>query len=239
MASSVKNEVHFHSTAFKCATTDGSATSDACFGEDLCRWLIRELRGRGGHNPSDKPTKGDFCWYVAFHVGGAEHRFFVRFVPQNPSAGEEWRGWLERRTGFIGSLFGRQRRAILDEAIQAVDAVLTSSPDVHAVTWHEPTHAKKIAEVKCNNCGRTVVAYRTVKGRILVTTTSGVVLAIIGGVIGAAIGMVTGGEGLPATIPLAAVGLVVGCGAGYIISDKTLDRPKCPKCKEPIKFHFK
>lgn len=113
MASSVKNEVHFHSTAFKCANTDGSATSDACFGEDLCRWLIRELRGRGGHNPSDKPTKGDFCWYVAFHVGGAEHRFFVRFVPQNPSAGEEWRGWLERRTGFIGSLFWRQRRAIL------------------------------------------------------------------------------------------------------------------------------
>lgn len=234
----MKSAVHFHSTAFKCVTADGSPKSDICFGDDLCRWLIRELGARG-HDPSAEPATGDFCWYIGFHASGVEHRFFVRFVPQNPAAGEEWRGWVERNTGFFGSLFGRRRRGILQEAIQAVDNALTSSRDIRAVAWHEATNAKKIAEVKCPNCGITVVAYRTVKGRILVTTGSGVVLAIVGAVIGAGIGIVTGGEGLPATIPLAAVGLVVGCGAGYIISDKSLDRPKCPKCKQPIKFRFK
>src|SRR5260370_691078 len=118
MPPNTKNEVHFHSTVFNCATPDGSPVSDVCFGEDLCRWLIRELGGRG-HKPTAEPASGDFCWYFGFHAGDAEHRFFVRFVPQNPSAGEEWRGWVERHTGFIGSLFGRRRRGILPEAIEA------------------------------------------------------------------------------------------------------------------------
>jgi len=96
---------------------------------------------------------------------------------------------------------------------------------------------KKIAEVVCPHCGKKVLAYRDPSGRILVTTTLGVGLAVAGGIIGAGIGIATGGWGIPATIPLAAFGLVVGSGLGYIIGDKAIDKPKCPKCGKSIDLH--
>ncbi|MEW6531777.1 MAG: hypothetical protein AB1473_13145 [Thermodesulfobacteriota bacterium] len=92
----------------------------------------------------------------------------------------------------------------------------------------------KFAEVICPNCGKRVVAYRGPGGRILITTSLGIALAVAGGIIGAGFGIATGGWGIPATVPLAAFGLVVGAGAGYIIGDKTIDRPKCPKCGAQI-----
>ena len=93
---------------------------------------------------------------------------------------------------------------------------------------------KKIAQIKCPNCGKTVVAYRVKTGRILVTTTAGIVLGVVGGIIGASIGIASGGWGIPATIPMAAVGVIVGAGAGYIVADKKIDKPKCPKCGKKI-----
>lgn len=93
---------------------------------------------------------------------------------------------------------------------------------------------EKLAEVKCPHCGVLVVAYRDSKGRILVTSSAGLVLAGIGAVIGASIGIATGGWGIPATVPMAVFGLVVGAGFGYIMSDKFIDRPKCPKCNRSI-----
>ena len=94
--------------------------------------------------------------------------------------------------------------------------------------------ARHVATIICPNCKKKVHAYRAWGGRILVTTTAGLVLAGVGAFIGASIGIVTGGWGAPATIPLAAIGLVVGAGFGYVISDKTLDRPTCPKCHHSI-----
>ena len=93
---------------------------------------------------------------------------------------------------------------------------------------------EKIAEVICPNCGERVVAYRGPFGRILVTSGLGIALAIAGGIIGASIGVVSGGWGIPATIPLAAFGLVIGAGAGYTIGDKAIDMPRCPNCNKPI-----
>lgn len=94
--------------------------------------------------------------------------------------------------------------------------------------------ANKYAKVTCPNCGKEVVAYRTSKGRLLITTVAGVGLAIFGAAIGSAFGIATGGWAAPATIPAAAVGLVVGAGAGYIVSDKAADAPRCPKCDDKI-----
>ena len=83
------------------------------------------------------------------------------------------------------------------------------------------------------------MAYRTWGGRILITSGAGVALAVVGGIIGAGIGLATGGTAGPATIPGIAIGLVVGAGFGYIISDKTTDKPTCPKCKGTIDLGFK
>ncbi len=98
--------------------------------------------------------------------------------------------------------------------------------------------ARRVATIVCPNCKKKVHAYRAWGGRILVTTGAGVAVAIVGGIIGAGIGLASGGWGGAATIPLAAMGLVVGAGLGYIVSDKTLDRPTCPHCKHPIDLGF-
>ena len=94
--------------------------------------------------------------------------------------------------------------------------------------------AKQIAKVVCPRCQAAVFAYRARKGRIIVTSSTGLVFAGLGVFVGATIGIASGGTGLAGTVPLAVVGAVVGTGSGYILSDKTLDRPKCPKCDGPI-----
>ena len=93
---------------------------------------------------------------------------------------------------------------------------------------------KKIAEFPCPHCESKVVAYRDKKGRVYVTTSMGVVLAVVGGILGASFGVATGGWAIPATIPGAALGLLVGSGAGYILGDKAVDKAKCPKCRKRI-----
>ena len=90
----------------------------------------------------------------------------------------------------------------------------------------------KIAEITCPHCESKVVAYRDKKGRVYVTTSLGVGLAVVGGIVGASIGVASGGWAIPATIPGAALGLLVGSGAGYILGDKAVDKPKCPKCRK-------
>jgi len=234
----MKTEVSFHSTAFNCGADSSQSAEDTCLGKDVCRWLMRRLREQGIQT-ADELQQGNYCWSVTFHVAETGHVFSTRFWPNDRAAGDHWHCWVERQRGFITSLLGGRKRGIRPEAIQALDAAFSSSPDICLLEWHEPSKAKKIAEVICPTCGIRVVAYRTIGGRILVTSGAGIVLAIVGGVIGAAIGLATGGEAMPATIPGVAIGFVVGCGYGYVTSDKTLDRPKCPNCKQPINLGFR
>jgi hypothetical protein len=133
----MQTEVRFRSTAFNCTEPRDYFINDCCFGDDICHWLIRELRARG-YQTADQPGQEDFGWYFTFRVAGAEHCFVVGFQPNNPSAGDRWLGSIERQSGFLASLFGGRKRGILPEAIQAIDAVLKSSPDIRDVAWHEP-----------------------------------------------------------------------------------------------------
>lgn len=95
---------------------------------------------------------------------------------------------------------------------------------------------KKIAQIVCPHCNSTVVAYRDKKGRIYVTTSAGVVLAVLGGILGSAVGLASGGWAIPATVPVAALGLVVGSGLGYVVGDKAVDAWKCPKCHKKVEL---
>src|SRR5215468_11314442 len=134
---SLKTEVHFRSTAFNCSEPKDYFINDCCFGDDIARWLIQQLRAQGVQT-ADEPGQEDFGWYLTFHVGGTEHCFVIGFQPNNPTTGDRWLGWLERQTGFLGSLFGGRKRGILPEAVQAIDTALRASPDVQCVTWREP-----------------------------------------------------------------------------------------------------
>jgi hypothetical protein len=133
----MKSEVHFRSTAFNCTEPKDYFINQCCFGDDVARWLIQQLRATGIQT-ADEPGQEDFGWYLTFHAGGTEHCLSIGFQPNDEANGDQWLGWLERQTGFFGSLFGGRKRGILPEAIQAIDTALKSSPDIQRVSWHEP-----------------------------------------------------------------------------------------------------
>lgn len=135
----VKTEVQFHSTAFNCTEPRDYFINDCCFGDDVARWLIARLRAQGIET-TDEPSQEDFGWYFDFEAGGAGHCFIISFQPNDPQTGDRWLGWIERPTrGFFSALLRSGRgREVLPEAVQAMDAALKSSPDIHGVTWEEP-----------------------------------------------------------------------------------------------------
>jgi hypothetical protein len=133
----VKTEVHFQSTAFNCTETKDYFINDCCFGDDVARWLIQQLRAQGLHT-AHEPGQEDFGWYFTFHAGGTEHCFIIGFQPNDPSIGDQWLGSLERQTGVLSALFGGRKRGISPAAVQAIDAAVKASPDIQRVSWHEP-----------------------------------------------------------------------------------------------------
>src|SRR5437764_5341273 len=54
----MNTEVRFRSTAFNCTEPRDYFINPCCFGDDVCRWLIRELRARG-HRTADEPGQED------------------------------------------------------------------------------------------------------------------------------------------------------------------------------------
>ena len=133
----MKTKFQFRSTEFNCTVTKDYFINPGCYGDDLAEWLIQGL-GDAGIRASDKPDQEDFGWYFTFIVNDVEHCVVVGFQPNDPATGDKWIGWIEHQTGFLGSLFGGRKRGILPEAINAVDRVLKSSPDIHNLSWHEP-----------------------------------------------------------------------------------------------------
>jgi len=133
----MRTEVHFRSTTFNCTESKDYFINDCCFGDDVARWLIHQLRSRGVRT-ADEPGQEDFGWYFTFYVGTTEHCFVVSFQPNDPSTGDQWLGWVERHKGLLGSILGGRKRGILPEAVQMIDVALKESPDIQRVTWYEP-----------------------------------------------------------------------------------------------------
>ena len=128
--------MHFHSTVFNCSVPQEHFINEGCYGEDVCRWLIRCL-GAHGYQTAADPGQEDFGWYFTFQAGGSGHCFVVSFLPNDPAHDDQWLGWVERQGGFFGSLFGARQRGVHPAAVQAIDEALESSPDIRRVTGHE------------------------------------------------------------------------------------------------------
>ncbi|MGB8355020.1 MAG: hypothetical protein WCD79_14080 [Chthoniobacteraceae bacterium] len=133
----MKTEVHFRSTAFNCTEPKDYFINDCCFGDDVAKRLIEQLRLQD-IKTAVEPSQEDFGWYITFSVKGIDYCFIIGFQPNDPAAGDQWIGWLERDVGFLGSLSGGRERGILPEAIQSIDTALKSSSDIQHITWHEP-----------------------------------------------------------------------------------------------------
>ena len=132
----MKTEVHFHSTAFNCTESKDYFINPGCWGDDVCRWMISDLRGRG-FETDEEPGQEDFGWYFCFSAGGVPHCFVTGFQPNDPDSGNQWLGWIERDCGLIATLFGGRRRGIKAEAIKQVDETLRSHPGITNISWHD------------------------------------------------------------------------------------------------------
>ena len=67
-----------------------------CFGDDVAKWLIRELR-RQGMEIDEEPGQEDFGWYLNFETAGVAHTFVIGHRQTGATEEGTWIGWLERK----------------------------------------------------------------------------------------------------------------------------------------------
>jgi hypothetical protein len=121
--------VTFRSTAFNTSTPETYFVSRRAYGSDLANWLIYELVR---NDAAVEPMIGqkDAGWMVRFRFRGATYDFLARY--RDP----EWVGVLKRRQGIVGRLFHLQRKNVEFDAVQLIDAVLSSSELISDIRWH-------------------------------------------------------------------------------------------------------
>jgi hypothetical protein len=135
MNSESRTVVTFESTAFNTAEPKEYFINPRCFGDDVGKWVIGELR-KQGVKTDEKLGQEDFGWYLNFEVAGCAHCFVIGHRPTGKSEAGTWIGWLERSRGLIGSVLGGRKRGIQLLAAEAIHKILSSSPLVRDVRWH-------------------------------------------------------------------------------------------------------
>src|SRR5580658_10376925 len=134
MESEIKTVVTFESTAFNMTEPKPHFINPCCFGDDVAKWLIAELR-KQGLKTDENPGQEDSGWYLNFEVTGAGHTFVIGHRPTGESEAGTWIGWFERRRGFIGSLLGGRQHGIQPSAVEVIDKILSNSPLIRDVRW--------------------------------------------------------------------------------------------------------
>jgi hypothetical protein len=135
MDSEIRTIVTFESTAFNIVEPRDYFINPRCFGDDVAKWLIGELR-KQGEETDEKPGQEDFGWYLNFEVTGTGHCFVIGYRPTRETEAGTWIGGLERRRGLIGSVLGGRKRGIQPSAAEAIHRILSSSPLIRDVRWH-------------------------------------------------------------------------------------------------------
>lgn len=133
--SQIRTLVTFQSSAFNTTERKDYFINDCCYGDDVARWLMEQLRGRGIQTDAE-PGQEDFGWYFGFRVGDTDYHFVIGHRPADGSDPAVWIGWLERKAGLLGSMFGGRKRGIQPDGARAIHSVLSSSPQVSSVRWH-------------------------------------------------------------------------------------------------------
>lgn len=129
----IRRNVIFQSTAFNTTESKEHFINEVCFGDDLARWLIEQLRARGVQTEPE-PSQEDFGWYLTFRVGDADHDFVLAYRPGENDQ-PDWMGTVERSASLVGSILGGRKRGIKAEALALLHAILASSPQIRDVRW--------------------------------------------------------------------------------------------------------
>ncbi len=131
----IRTLVAFESAAFNTSEHRDCFLNQGCYGDDVARWLVAELRARGIQTDAE-PGQEDFGWYCGFHVGEIDYQFVIGYRPGGGGDPGIWIGWVERKAGLVGSVLGARKRGIQADALRAIHAVLSSASQVNGVRWH-------------------------------------------------------------------------------------------------------
>ncbi|MGD1090803.1 MAG: hypothetical protein ABSB35_02295 [Bryobacteraceae bacterium] len=126
-----KNCLLFKSKAFNTTIEREYFINPGCFGDDVARWLITQLRARG-QVTDEKLGQEDFGWHFTFEAAGVKHQAVLGHRPGSNDDEGEWICWIERKAGLIGSMLGR-REHITPEAVEAIYGILSSSSSISEV----------------------------------------------------------------------------------------------------------
>jgi hypothetical protein len=129
MHSQVRTVVTFESTAFNMAEPKDYFINPCCFGDDLAKWLIDELR-KQGFETDDEPGQEDFGWYLNFETAEIAHTFVIGHRPTSESEAGTWFGVIERNRVLF------RRRGVQPSAVDAIHRILSTSPLIQDVRWH-------------------------------------------------------------------------------------------------------
>ncbi len=132
----METEFNFRSTKFNCTEPRDYFINEGCYGDDVALWLISELK-KQGVKTSAEPEQEDFGWFFIFYPNNIKHVVIIGFQPNDASIGDQWLGWIERDANFLSSILGGRNRGITQEAVNAIDAVLSSSELVEGLSWNE------------------------------------------------------------------------------------------------------
>lgn len=131
----MRRHVTFSSESFNTTEPMVYFINDCCFGDDVARWLLEELRERGV-SVAAEPDQEDFGWYISFEVEGQDYDFVITYRPADDGEQGVWIGTLERAVGLVATLLGGRKKGIQREAAELLHEILKSSPRVADVRWY-------------------------------------------------------------------------------------------------------
>lgn len=130
----MKTVFQFRSSYFNTKVSQDYFINPSCFGDDLALWIIEKLRQKGIVTGAT-PEQEDFGWYVTYIINSKEYCVVVGFQPNDVFRGDCWIGEIERHGGLFDSLLGGRHRGIETEAVEAIDSILKSAPEIHDLEW--------------------------------------------------------------------------------------------------------
>jgi hypothetical protein len=125
----MKTVAVFESRAFNHTEPKEYFINPCCFGDDLARWLMDELR-QGGVDVQGDPEQEDFGWYFEFTTDGEKYCLVISGDEEG-----EWALVIERACGLMASLLGGRHRNVGRSGVEAIEEVLTRADCVENLRW--------------------------------------------------------------------------------------------------------
>ncbi len=143
--SEVRTLVTFESPAFNATERRDYFINSGCYGDDVARALMEQLRARGVSTDA-QPGQEDSGWYFGYRVDVADYKFVLGHRPADASGTAVWIGWLERGAGLVGSLFGVRKRGIEPDGVTAIHSAISALPQVSNIRWHRKEDFDELRE---------------------------------------------------------------------------------------------